>query len=94
MLVLHLPCCAIDWSVTHPPYCSPLMLIFVLVAALVAAAVAQCMILWFDWRSTDFFYFSVFEFSMHNAAGKATVTFASPWYPTNIGTNDYTDQLW
>jgi len=29
-----------------------------------------------------------------NAAGKASVTFASPWYPTNIGTNDYTDQLW
>ena len=27
-------------------------------------------------------------------SGIARVTFASPWYPTNIGTDDFTDQLW
>ncbi len=27
-------------------------------------------------------------------SGVAKVTFASPWYPTNIGTDDFTDQLW
>lgn len=29
-----------------------------------------------------------------NASGKAKVVFASPWLPTDVGTDKYTDQLW
>ena len=29
-----------------------------------------------------------------DAGGVATVTFAAPFYGTNVGTDDYTDQLW
>ena len=27
-------------------------------------------------------------------SGKARVVFASPWLPTDVGTDTYTDQLW